>query len=240
MDEVAPQPSFGEASRVWLQVGLLSFGGPAAQIALMHRAWSRRSAGSTSRATSRRSTSACCCPVPRPCSSRPMSAGGCTASRAAWQPACCSCCRARLSCWRCRCLRGVRQAAARRGGVRRRQGGRAGHRRRGAAARRRRSLKGRVEWADRGRRVRRHLLPGRAVPADRARRRRWSASGAARAIGDLPPVPRPRRCPTARDAAHGRRLARHLDRAAAARRRRLRPRPRADRARAGSSPSSRW
>lgn len=30
-------PDLGEASRVWLKIGLLSFGGPAAQIALMHR-----------------------------------------------------------------------------------------------------------------------------------------------------------------------------------------------------------
>jgi chromate transporter len=29
--------SFGEAFRVWLRIGLLSFGGPAGQIALMHR-----------------------------------------------------------------------------------------------------------------------------------------------------------------------------------------------------------
>jgi len=32
-----PHPSFGEATRVWLKIGLLSFGGPAGQIALMHR-----------------------------------------------------------------------------------------------------------------------------------------------------------------------------------------------------------
>jgi chromate transporter len=30
-------PSLGQASRIWLRIGLLSFGGPAAQIALMHR-----------------------------------------------------------------------------------------------------------------------------------------------------------------------------------------------------------
>jgi chromate transporter len=37
--EAAPRqgPSFAEALRVWLRIGLLSFGGPTAQIALMHR-----------------------------------------------------------------------------------------------------------------------------------------------------------------------------------------------------------
>lgn len=33
----SPQVGFGEATLVWLRLGLLSFGGPAAQIALMHR-----------------------------------------------------------------------------------------------------------------------------------------------------------------------------------------------------------
>ena len=30
-------PSFWEAARVWARIGLLSFGGPAGQIALMHK-----------------------------------------------------------------------------------------------------------------------------------------------------------------------------------------------------------
>ena len=30
-------PSFAAAVRVWLKIGLLSFGGPAGQIALLHR-----------------------------------------------------------------------------------------------------------------------------------------------------------------------------------------------------------
>ena len=30
-------PTLGEATRVWARIGLLSFGGPAGQIALMHR-----------------------------------------------------------------------------------------------------------------------------------------------------------------------------------------------------------
>ena len=33
----SPKPSFGEAFKVWLKIGCLSFGGPAGQIALMHR-----------------------------------------------------------------------------------------------------------------------------------------------------------------------------------------------------------
>lgn len=33
----APLPTFAEATRVWAKIGLLSFGGPAGQIALMHR-----------------------------------------------------------------------------------------------------------------------------------------------------------------------------------------------------------
>lgn len=32
-----PLPGFGEAARVWLRIGCLSFGGPAGQIALLHR-----------------------------------------------------------------------------------------------------------------------------------------------------------------------------------------------------------
>lgn len=34
---VAPLPTFAEATRVWLRIGCLSFGGPAGQIALLHR-----------------------------------------------------------------------------------------------------------------------------------------------------------------------------------------------------------
>jgi len=39
MKELSAKPpvSFAEASRIWLKVGLISFGGPAGQIALMHR-----------------------------------------------------------------------------------------------------------------------------------------------------------------------------------------------------------
>ena len=36
-DPQQPAPSFAEAFKVWLKIGCLSFGGPAGQIALMHR-----------------------------------------------------------------------------------------------------------------------------------------------------------------------------------------------------------
>ena len=36
-DATAPAPSFSEALKEWTRIGLLSFGGPTAQIALMHR-----------------------------------------------------------------------------------------------------------------------------------------------------------------------------------------------------------
>jgi len=36
-DDIAAPPSFGEATRVWARIGFLSFGGPAGQIALMHK-----------------------------------------------------------------------------------------------------------------------------------------------------------------------------------------------------------
>src|SRR3989337_989222 len=34
---MSPSPAFAEATKVWARIGCLSFGGPAGQIALMHR-----------------------------------------------------------------------------------------------------------------------------------------------------------------------------------------------------------
>jgi len=36
-EQSPPKPSFGEAVRIWFKIGCLSFGGPAGQIAMMHR-----------------------------------------------------------------------------------------------------------------------------------------------------------------------------------------------------------
>ena len=68
--------SLGEAFRVWARIAALSFGGPAGQIAVMHRIlveekrWIGEHRGSCTR-----STTACCCPVPRPSSWPSTSAG---------------------------------------------------------------------------------------------------------------------------------------------------------------------
>src|SRR6187399_3689421 len=35
--EAPPAPTFGQATKLWARIGLLSFGGPAGQIALMHK-----------------------------------------------------------------------------------------------------------------------------------------------------------------------------------------------------------
>ncbi|TIT88572.1 MAG: chromate transporter, partial [Mesorhizobium sp.] len=35
--DVPAVPTFSEATRLWAKIGLLSFGGPAGQIALMHK-----------------------------------------------------------------------------------------------------------------------------------------------------------------------------------------------------------
>ncbi|MEO1281058.1 MAG: chromate transporter, partial [Pseudomonadota bacterium] len=36
-DQSVPTPTLGEATAVWARIGFLSFGGPAGQIALIHR-----------------------------------------------------------------------------------------------------------------------------------------------------------------------------------------------------------
>ena len=64
---------FWEALRFWFKLGLVSFGGPAGQIAIMHRelGWSN-GAGYRKRAFCMPSTTACCCPDPRRSSWQPI------------------------------------------------------------------------------------------------------------------------------------------------------------------------
>jgi len=67
--------SFAEALRVWLRVAALSFGGPAGQIAVMHRIIVDEKRWVVSPVSCMRSVTACCCPDPKPSSSRPILAG---------------------------------------------------------------------------------------------------------------------------------------------------------------------
>ena len=72
---------FGAAVRAWFAISLQTFGGPAGQIAVMQRDWSRNAAGSGSGGSCTRSATACCCPGRRPSSWRSTSAGCSTAAR---------------------------------------------------------------------------------------------------------------------------------------------------------------
>jgi len=65
--------SLQQAARVWVRVALLSFGGPAGQIAVMHRILVEEKAWKKDFCT--RSTIACSCPARRRSNLRPISAG---------------------------------------------------------------------------------------------------------------------------------------------------------------------
>jgi hypothetical protein len=82
-DPALATPRIPDLIRVFGRIGLLSFGGPAAQIALMHRNWSRTATGSPKNSTCRHSASACSCRGPRRCSWPPMPAGAWPAWRVA-------------------------------------------------------------------------------------------------------------------------------------------------------------
>ena len=57
--------SLAEAFRVWLRVAALSFGGPAGQIAVMHRIIVDEKKWIGESASCMRSPTACCCRAPR-------------------------------------------------------------------------------------------------------------------------------------------------------------------------------
>jgi hypothetical protein len=62
---------FGQAVRAWFAISLQTFGGPAGQIAVMQRELvEERPSGSCTP-----STTACCCPAPKPSSWLSTSAG---------------------------------------------------------------------------------------------------------------------------------------------------------------------
>jgi len=43
---ISPSPPFAEAARFWVKLGFISFGGPAGQIAILHREVVERRRGS--------------------------------------------------------------------------------------------------------------------------------------------------------------------------------------------------
>jgi hypothetical protein len=98
MNEIAspsPQPTFGEAFKVWFKIGCLSFGGPAGQIALMHRIVVDEKKWLPEARFLHALNFCMLLPARKLSSWRPIPAGCCTACAAAWPPVSCSCCRAR-------------------------------------------------------------------------------------------------------------------------------------------------
>ena len=80
--------SFGEAARTWARIALLSFGGPAGQIAVMHRILvEEKKLDRRGAIPPRAQLTACSCPGRRRSSSPPISAGSSTGRRAGWSPA---------------------------------------------------------------------------------------------------------------------------------------------------------
>ena len=66
---------FGEAMKVWARVAALSFGGPAGQIAVMHRIIVEEKKWIGDQRFLQALNYCTLCPVPRPSSSPPTSAG---------------------------------------------------------------------------------------------------------------------------------------------------------------------
>ena len=87
-------PSFREALGVWLKVGCLGFGGPAGQIALLHRTVVEEK-GWVDEARFAHALSFCML-LPGPEAQQLAVWLGCTGPEAGWRPVCCSCCPA---CW---------------------------------------------------------------------------------------------------------------------------------------------
>ncbi len=85
-------PTFREATAVWAKIGLLGFGGPAGQIALMHRMVVEERRWISESRFLHALNFCMLLPGPRRSSSPPISAGCCMARAAASSPVRCSSC----------------------------------------------------------------------------------------------------------------------------------------------------
>jgi hypothetical protein len=90
----AQTSSFGEFLKVWLKIGCINFGGPAGQIAMMHRIVVDEKKWIEESRFLHALNFCMLLPGRRRRSLRPISAGCCMACAAGWCPASCSCCRA--------------------------------------------------------------------------------------------------------------------------------------------------
>jgi hypothetical protein len=89
----AERPSFEEFFKTWLKIGCLSFGGPAGQIAMMHRIVVDEKKWVDEPRFLHALNFCVLSPGPEAQKPRPASAGCCTACVAASPPAFSSCCR---------------------------------------------------------------------------------------------------------------------------------------------------
>jgi hypothetical protein len=87
-----PVPSFGEALRFWSKLGWISFGGPAGQIAMMHKEIVERRRWLSEDHFLHALNFCMLLPGPEAHSWRRISAGACTALAAGSRRECCSCC----------------------------------------------------------------------------------------------------------------------------------------------------
>src|SRR6187551_2878116 len=96
--ETSPKPTFQEALAVWAKIGVLSFGGPAGQIALMHRVLVDERRWISEERFLHALNFCMMLPGPEAMQFATYPAGGCTARPVGLSPACSSFCPALSSC----------------------------------------------------------------------------------------------------------------------------------------------
>ena len=85
-EEIEQNIPFRDALKFWIKLGFISFGGPAGQIAIMHKELVERRKWISEESFLHALISACCCRGRRLSSLRRITAGGFTGSRAVSRP----------------------------------------------------------------------------------------------------------------------------------------------------------